>query len=210
MFETAIVAFATLFTTVGPLDAAAVFAALTAKSTPLERYTYALRGTMIATVILVLFAVAGEFLLASLGISIAALRTSGGVLLLLIAIDMVFARASGAITTTEKETDEARLKQDISVFPLATPLIAGPGAIGAIILLINDAEGDFTRQVVVMLSLLIIMLVTLLALLMAIQIHRFLGVTGIQVITRISGILLAALAVQFIFDGIAQSGLLSH
>jgi multiple antibiotic resistance protein len=210
MFETAIVAFATLFTTVGPLDAAAVFAALTAKSTPLERYTYALRGTMIATVVLVLFAVAGEFLLASLGISIAALRTSGGVLLLLIAIDMVFARASGAITTTEKETDEARLKQDISVFPLATPLIAGPGAIGAIILLINDAEGDFTRQVVVMLSLLIIMLVTLLALLMAIQIHRFLGVTGIQVITRISGILLAALAVQFIFDGIAQSGLLSH
>lgn len=210
MFETASIALATLFTTVGPLDVAAVFAALTVKATPSERYAYALRGTMIATIVLLLFALAGDFLLASLGISIAALRTSGGVLLLLIAIDMVFARASGAITTTLQETDEARLKRDIAVFPLATPLIAGPGAMGAIILLISDAEGDFTRQAVVLLSLLIIMLVTLLALLMASQIHRFLGVTGVQVITRISGILLAALAVQFVFDGINQSGLLDH
>ena len=178
MFETASVSLATLFTIVGPLDVAAVFTALTVKATPSERYTYAFRGTMIATAVLMLFALAGDFLLVSLGISIAALRTSGGILLLLIAIDMVFARASGALTTTVQETDEARLKRDIAVFPLATPLIAGPGAMGAIILL------------------------------MASQIHRFLGVTGIQVITRISGIMLAALAVQFVFDGIVQSGLL--
>ncbi|MGR9114965.1 MAG: MarC family protein [Gammaproteobacteria bacterium] len=210
MFETISVALATLFTTVGPLDVAAVFAALTVKATPSERYVYALRGTTIATAVLLMFALTGDFLLSSLGISIAALRTSAGVLLLLIAIDMVFARASGAITTTSQETDEARLKADISVFPLATPLIAGPGAMGAIILLISNAEGDFSRQVMVLFSLLIVMLVTLLALLMSIQIHRFLGVTGIQVITRISGILLAALAVQFIFDGIVQSGLLGR
>lgn len=210
MIETASVALATLFTTVGPLDVAAVFAALTVKATPSERYAYALRGTMIATVVLLLFALTGDFLLASLGISIAALRTSGGILLLLIAIDMVFARASGAVTTTSQETDEARVKADISVFPLATPLIAGPGAMGAIILLISNAEGDFSRQLVVLLSLLVVMVVTLLALLAAIQIHRFLGVTGTQVITRISGILLAALAVQFIFDGIVQSGLLGE
>lgn len=210
MFETASVALATLFTTVGPVDVAAVFAALTVKSSPSERYAYALRGTAIATIVLVLFALVGDYLLASLGISIAALRTSAGILLLLIAIDMVFARASGAITTTLQETDEARLKQDISVFPLATPLIAGPGAMGAIILLISNAQGDFKRQAVVLISLLIVMLVTLLALLMAIQLHRFLGVTGNQVITRISGILLAALAVQFFFDGILQSGLLNR
>ncbi|MGR9044696.1 MAG: MarC family protein [Gammaproteobacteria bacterium] len=210
MFETASVALATLFTTVGPIDVAAVFAALTVKSTSSERYAYALRGTVIATIVLVLFALTGDYLLASLGISIAALRTSAGILLLLIAIDMVFARASGAITTTLQETDEARLKQDISVFPLATPLIAGPGAMGAIILLISNAQGDFKRQVVVLISLLVVMLVTLFALLMSIQLHRFLGVTGNQVITRISGILLAALAVQFFFDGIIQSGLLSR
>ncbi|PKM13318.1 MAG: antibiotic resistance protein MarC [Gammaproteobacteria bacterium HGW-Gammaproteobacteria-3] len=207
MIETVSVALATLFTTVGPLDVAAVFAALTVNATASERYAYALRGITIATVLLALFALTGDFLLTSLGISIAALKTSGGVLLLLIAIDMVFARASGAVTTTSQETDEARLKRDISVFPLATPLIAGPGAMGAIILLISDAKGDMGRQALVLLALLIIMLATLLALLAAIRIQRFLGVIGIQVITRISGILLAALAVQFIFDGIVQSGI---
>lgn len=210
MIETASVALATLFTTVGPFDVAAVFVALTAKASASERYAYALRGVVIATVILLLFALSGDFLLTSLGISIAALRTSAGALLFLIAIDMVFARASGAVTTTSQEADEARLKQDISVFPLATPLIAGPGAMGAMVLLISDAQGDVGRQAVVVVSLLLIMLVTLLALLMAIQIQRFLGVTGIQVITRVSGILLAALAVQFIFDGIVQSGVIEH
>ncbi|MGR9053379.1 MAG: MarC family protein [Gammaproteobacteria bacterium] len=208
MIETLGVALATLFTTVGPLDVAAVFAALTAKATPAERYTYALRGTLIATVVLTLFALAGDYLLAGLGISIAALKVSGGILLLLMAIDMVFARASGALTTTTQESDEAKAKQDISVFPLATPLIAGPGAMGAIVLLISNTGGDVGRRIMVMVALLIIMAATLLSLLTAIRIQRFLGVTGTQVVTRISGILLAALAVQFFFDGIVQSGLL--
>jgi multiple antibiotic resistance protein len=140
----------------------------------------------------------------------AALRTAGGVLLLLIGIDMVFARQSGAITTTSEEIDEARLKHDISVFPLATPLIAGPGTMGAVILLMADAKGNLAHQAAVLLALLAMILFTLVALLSASQIHRLLGVTGIHVIMRISGILLTALAVQFIFDGIAQSGLLIH
>jgi multiple antibiotic resistance protein len=208
MFENAGVALATLFTTIGPFDVAAVFAALTSSSTPVERRSYAVRGILIASAILATFALAGDFLLASFGISMAALRTAGGVLLLLIGIDMVFARSSGASTTTSEEINEAKLKLDISVFPLATPLIAGPGTMGAIILLMADAQGNVSHQASVLLALLAIMLFTLVALLTASQINRFLGVTGIQVIMRVSGILLTSLAVQYIFDGISQSGLL--
>lgn len=210
MLEVVGIALATFFTTIGPLDIAAVFAALTSSATPAERRSYAVRGVLIASIILGLFALSGDFLLASFGISMAALRTAGGVLLLLMAIDMVFARPSGGITTTSEENAEAKLKHDISVFPLATPLIAGPGTMGAVILLMADAEGDFVHQASVLFALLTMMLFTLFVLLSAGQINRLLGVTGIHVVMRISGILLAALAVQFIFDGIAQSGLLNH
>jgi multiple antibiotic resistance protein len=210
MLEHTGIALATLFTTVGPFDVAAVFAALTSSATPADRRSYALRGILIASAILGVFALTGDFLLASFGISMPALRTAGGVLLLLIGIDMVFARSSGAITTTSEEINEAKLKRDISVFPLATPLIAGPGTMGAVILLMADAQGNYGHQAAVLLALLAMMLLTLLALLTASQIHRFLGVTGIQVIMRISGILLTSLAVQYLFDGIGQSGLLAH
>ena len=208
MLETAVVAFTTLFATIGPIDAAAVFAALTPDSTPRQRRSTAVRGALIATVILVLFALLGKSLLAGLGISLAALRTAGGILLLLIGIDMVFARPSGSTSTTPAETQEATLKQDIAVFPLATPLIAGPGAIGAVILLMANVEGNLLLQGVILLTLLAVLLLTFLALLGAGQIQRLLGVTGLHVISRIFGILLSALAVQFIFDGIGQSGLL--
>ena len=210
MLEIAGIALATFFSTIGPLDVAAVFATLTSSATHAERRSYAVRGILIASVILGVFALSGDFLLASFGISLAALRTAGGVLLLLIGIDMVFARPSGAITTTSEEIDEARLKHDISVFPLATPLIAGPGTMGAVILLMADAKGNLGNQAAVLLALLIMLLFTLVALLTASHIHRFLGITGVHVIMRISGILLASLAVQYIFDGIAQSGLLVH
>ena len=210
MLEITGIALATFFTTIGPLDVAAVFAALTSSATPAERRSYAVRGILIASVILCTFALTGDFILTGFGISMAALRTAGGVLLLLIGIDLVFARSSGANTTTSEEINEARLKRDISVFPLATPLIAGPGTMGAVILLMADAKGNFGHQAAVLLALLAMMLFTLIALLTAGQILRFLGVTGIQVIMRVSGILLTSLAVQFIFEGIAQSGLLVH
>lgn len=210
MIETAGIALATFFATIGPIDVAAMFAALTATASPAERRSIALRGTVIATITLVVFAVLGKFLLAGLGISLAALRTAGGVLLLLISIEMVFARSSGATSTTDEEAREAKRKQDIAIFPLATPLIAGPGAMGAAILLMANAEGHLAQQLIVLASLLAIMLVTLVAMLTAAQLHRFLGVTGMHVITRIFGILLSALAVQFVFDGIAQSGLLGR
>lgn len=208
MIETAGVALATFFATIGPLDVAAMFAALTAAGTPQHRRSMAVRGTLIASVILVAFALVGEVLLTSFGISLAALRTAGGILLLLIGIEMVFARSSGGTSTTDEEEREAVTKKDISVFPLATPIIAGPGAMGAAILLMANAEGDLTRQVTVVASLLAILLFTLAALLLATKIQQLLGVTGMHVISRVFGVLLSALAVQFIFDGIEQSGLL--
>ncbi len=208
MLETATVALATFFATIGPLDVAAVYAGLTATHPPQRARRMALRGVAVATFILILFALIGEALLATLGISLAALRTGGGILLLLIGIDMVFARSSGSTSTTEEEEQEALSKQDIAVFPLATPLVAGPGAMGAVILLMADTEGDYALQAVVIGSLLAILLLTLVLLLLASRVNQLFGVTGMHVVTRVFGVLLSALAVQFIFDGIAQSGLI--
>jgi len=207
MTETAGLALATFFAVIGPLDVAAMFAVLTANQTAQQKRSIAIRGSLISTVILVAFALIGEYLLAGLGISLAALRAAGGILLLLIAIDMVFARSSGGTSTTDEEEQEAISKADISVFPLATPLIAGPGAMGAAILLMANQEGDVTGQVIIIASLLAILLLTFVSLLLAGKIQQLFGVTGMHVITRIMGVLLSALAVQFIFDGIRQSGL---
>ncbi len=208
MLETAVIAAATFFATIGPLDVAAMFAVMTGEYSPKERRRTAIRGTVIATVILLVFALLGERMLAGLGISLPALRIAGGILLLLIGIEMVFAMTSGARSTTDEEEIEAATRQDIAVFPLATPLIAGPGAMGAAILLMADASGEWLLQVAVVGALLAMLLLTLLGMLLASQLQRLLGVTGMQVISRVFGVLLSALAVQFILDGIAQSGLL--
>lgn len=208
MLESAVVAITTFFATIGPLDVAMMFAALTVGETAQNRRAMAIRGTLTAAIILVVFALVGDNLLTVLGISLAAMRAAGGILLLLIGIEMVFARSSGAVTTTEEESREAKSKKDISVFPLATPLIAGPGSMGAAILLTANEEGDVAGIAIIIASLLAVLLVTLIALLIAGRIQRLLGVIGMQVVTRVMGVLLAALAVQFMFDGIRQSGIL--
>ncbi len=207
MSETVIVALTTFFAVIGPIDVAVVFATLTTQNTQKERRNIATRGVLIGTAVLLLFAFGGNPLLQYMGISLAALRTAGGILLLLVAIDMVFARSSGSTSTTDEEEQEAQESDDISVFPLSTPLIAGPGAIGAVILLMADTAGDPTEIGLIIGALLGIMLLTWLLLLIATRVDRVLGLTGLQVVSRIFGILLAALSVQFIFDGIGQSGL---
>ncbi len=209
MLEIAIRAFTTFFATVSPVDVAALFAALSASATAVQRRSMAIKGTLIATILLLLFTLFGAEVLRWMGITLPALKTAGGVLLLLMSIDMVFARPSGMTSTTVAETSEAATKNDISVFPLATPLIAGPGALGAAVLLTAETEGDLALQAMVVAALLAVMAITLAMLLIAAQVHRFLGVTGQNVITRVVGILLAALAVQFLFDGVRTSGLLS-
>ena len=209
MFETYILALTTFFATVGPIDVAAVFAGLTSHKSSSTKNKIAFKGVMIATGILLSFAFLGETILSSLGITLPALRVAGGILLLLIGIDMVFARHSGGTSATADEVEEAEGSQDISVFPVATPLIAGPGAMGAVILLMANVQGNIALQSMVILGLLSIMLMTYISLIGASQLHRFIGVTGLQVITRIFGVILCALAVQFMFDGIKNSGLVS-
>jgi multiple antibiotic resistance protein len=202
-----LLALSTFFATIGPADLVLVFAALTEKMTTAERRVMALRGTLIATGILLFFAIFGEPLLRLFGITIPALRIAGGVLLLLISIDMVFARHSGGTGTTPEEEDEARKRPDISVFPLATPLIAGPGAISAVILLAT-AEGAFSAGwALVVAAMLLILAVCYAAMLIAIPIQRLLGITGLAVVSRVVGVLLAALAIQFLIDGIRTAGI---
>lgn len=208
MFETALRAFTTFFATVSPIDVAALFAALTASATEVQRRRMAVKGTLIAVAILLVFIVLGRDVLNWLGVTLPALRTAGGILLLLVGIDMTLARHSGMTFTTDAEASEAAGKADISVFPLATPLMAGPGAMGAAVLLTAETDGSILLELVVILAMLLVMAITLALLLVASKLHRFLGLTAQNVITRVVGVLLCALAVQFIFDGIGASGIL--
>jgi multiple antibiotic resistance protein len=209
MIENAIIAFATFFATVAPLEVVAMFAVLTPNESLQSKHAIAIKGIAISGIILLSFSLFGEFVLQTLGISLAALKVSGGILLLLIAIDMVFARTTGGTSTTKEEVNEAIVSQDISVFPLATPLIAGPGTIGASILLMADARGDLLNQIAVISSLLAVLLLTFILLLLASRLQHIIKLTVMNVISRIMGVLLSALAVQFMLDGIAQSGLLN-
>jgi multiple antibiotic resistance protein len=205
--DTLLLALTTFFATVGPADLVLVFAALTQKLTARQRQATALRGVLIAGGILLFFAIFGEAMLRLFGITLPALRIAGGVLLLLISIDMVFARHSGGTGTTPEEENEAVEREDISVFPLATPLIAGPGAISAVILLTTGTDGFNLEWLVVVGALVAILLLCYLAMLVAIPIQRLLGITGLAVVSRVVGVLLAALAVQFLIDGILASGI---
>lgn len=210
-YELYIIVLTSLFALVDPIGNAVIFASLTPTRSAYRRRMYAFKGVLIATILLLSFMFLGEFLLERLGISLAALRTSGGILLLIMGIDMVFARHSGGTSTTDEEEQEAMLKgvakEDISVFPLATPLLAGPGAIGAVILFHANAQGVAEQQIAVIAALVTIMLASLLCLLASTYLQKLLGKTGMNVINRIMGILLSALAVQFVFDGLKQSGI---
>ncbi|MGK0298183.1 MAG: multiple antibiotic resistance protein [Gammaproteobacteria bacterium] len=210
MVETAIVALTTFFATIAPLEVAVMFAALTPTASLHFKRTMAIRSILISGTILILFALFGEFVLNALGISLAALKVAGGILLLLISIDMVFARPSGGTSTTKEEVEEAITSHDISVFPLATPLIAGPGAIGASILLMANSKDDLINEIIVIISLLTVLAFTFVLLILATRIQQVIKVTGMNVISRVFGVLLTALAVQFIIDGIGQSGLLKN
>jgi multiple antibiotic resistance protein len=207
-FALALAAFTMFFATVGPVDCAVIFASLTSKQTRASQSRMALKACGIATAVLAVAAVVGKFILTQLG-SLPALQTSGGIILFLIALDMVFARPSRAFTITGPETSEARQKDDIVVFPLAIPLLAGPGAISAAIILAAKAQGEMAGMAIVLGALLAVMGVAGLFMLMAQEIHRAMGVTAQNVVLRLSGILLAAVAMQFVFDGLAASGILA-
>jgi len=207
LIETGLIAFTTFFATIGPVDVAAIFAGLTVGLPSKQRRAIAFKGVAIATVILLVFALTGNQLMAYMGITLAALRTAGGVLLLLVGIDMVMATNAGINSTTDIEAEEAQHRHDISVFPLATPLIAGAGTMGAAVLLIAQAEGDLIQEGIVLGAMIAVLLIALILLLIATQVQKLFGVTGLNVISRVMGVLVTALAIQFIFDGLLSSDL---
>jgi multiple antibiotic resistance protein len=188
--------------TVDPIGTAPMFAALTAGHPAAERRRIAVRGVAIAAGILLGFALAGEVLLGALGIELAAFRIAGGVLLLLLSIDMLMVRHSGLRTTTASEEEESGQRADVSVFPLAIPLVAGPGAMTSVVLLMSEAGGELARSAVVLGELALVLLLTLACFLGAGRLMKVLGITGVNVVTRVAGLLLAALAVQFVIDGV--------
>ncbi|MPY70128.1 MAG: NAAT family transporter [Alphaproteobacteria bacterium] len=209
MVEPAIIAFTTFFATVAPMDVAAIYATLTAKATAVRRREMAVKAILVATGILLLMALFGNEALRLLGVTLPALRIAGGILLFLIGLDMVFALHTGGVSTTEAESQEAARREDISVFPMATPLIAGPGAIGAVVLQMAGSSGDVVQQAVIVSMLLLVLVVTWALMLIAGSVSRLLGVTGLNVVQRVMGILLCALAVQYVIDGIAATNLLA-
>ena len=209
MLETALKSFTTFFATIGPVEAAVLFATLTPKMARAARRRIALRATVIATAILGFFTLLGGPILKQLGVSIAALQTAGGIVLLLIAIDMIFAQPGGSIKLTPPEGEEAQHRDDVAVFPLATPLLAGPGAMSAGILLAANAHGVPLELAIVTSALLAVMVITFGLLALAHELNRMMSLTAQRVLIRVFGILLAAIAVQAVFNGIRASGLLA-
>lgn len=209
MLAAALTSFTTFFATIGPIEAAVLFATLTPQMAEAERRRTAVRATLIAAAILVSSTLAGGPLLRQLGVSIPALQTAGGIILLMIGLDMVFARATSAFKLTPPEGVEAQRKDDVAVFPLATPLLAGPGAMSAGILLAANAHGDAVALSMTLAALTTVMALTLVLLLVAHDLSRFIGVTAQRVLMRVFGILLAAIAVQALFNGIGASGLIA-
>ena len=198
-----VTAFATLFVVINPLGLVTFFMALTRGLGAPARRRIAARGSLIAAGLLAAFAFLGEALLNFIGISLPAFRIAGGLLLFLTALQMLFDRRA----RNEGEKAEDLGAHDPSVFPLATPLIAGPGAIASMILLVTQAGAGLAGALAVTGLMLALVALTFAALLLAPYLERLLGPTGSNVITRLLGMLLAALSVQFVLDGLKGAGL---
>ena len=194
--------FVVLFVVVDPIGLVPLFIALTHDSDRAAQRRTALRGVSLAAAILLAFFLVGDRLLRVLAIGLPAFRIAGGALLFLLAIDMVFARQSGLRSTTLSERREAEARSDVSVFPLAFPLISGPGALTSVLLMAATAGGGWRYLGIIAVMAAVLGLV-LAALLLAPRLMHLLGETGANVVSRVLGLILAALAVQYIIDGIA-------
>ena len=194
-------AFVTLFVVIDPVGLAPLFIALTRDMTPQRRRRIGWCALVIAAVLLTLFGLAGESILTVIGISLPAFRIAGGMLLFLTALDMLFERR------TERREGQARDDDnDPSVFPLATPLLAGPGALATMILLVGENPGP-THTLMIHVVMLAVLGIAAGFFALADPIARVLGRTGTMVVTRLFGMLLAALSIQFVIDGLKGSGL---
>lgn len=201
MIELFVSALITFFVVIDPPGCAPIFASLTTGASPQERRSQAVRAVIIATLILVFFAVLGEDLLRVLGISLDAFRIAGGIMLFLIAFEMVFEKRTQRREDRAQKIIDTPEIEDVSAFPMAMPMIAGPGTIASIMLLESRSQG-IEESLVVLAALGVILVMTLLALLGAGPIMRILGQRIEAVITRLLGVVLAALAAQFVINGL--------
>jgi multiple antibiotic resistance protein len=204
MIELFTTAFITFVVIIDPPGCAPIFASLTSGTPLAHRRKMAIRSTAVAWCILVFFALLGEPLLATLGISLSAFRLAGGIMLFMIALDMVFERRTERREERAKEIEGTPEAEDISVFPMAIPMIAGPGSIATIMLLSARANG-LAEGAIVLAAMTAVILLTLIALLLAGPLMKLIGAKLEAMITRILGVILAALAVQFVLDGLERS-----
>lgn len=205
MLELFISAFVTLFVVIDPPGCAPIFAGLTSGASPAQARSMALRACFVALIILILFALFGEQLLGALHIELNSFRLAGGIMLFIIALEMVFEkrtkRREERVEKIKAQNAETPEVEDVAVFPLAIPMIAGPGSIATIMLLMSRAEGT-EQTFVIIAALAAVMALLLLALLAAGPIMRLLGDQVEAVITRLLGVLLAALAAQYVIDAV--------
>jgi multiple antibiotic resistance protein len=206
MLEQPLKFFVVFFVVVEPVSLIPLFSELTMGATRAYKRWMALKAVIISALILLLFAVGGASLLDLMGISLEAFRIFGGLLLFLLALEMVFARESGTRTSTDEQA-ESRRRADVSVFPIAFPFIAGPGALATILLWFGPVR--ITTQPVLFVGLLLavtlVLAISLALMWLAEPLMRVLGVTGANVAGRLSGVLLGALAVQFVIDGLRHT-----
>lgn len=203
MTELFISALATLFVVIDPPGCAPIYSSLTAGASPQQRRSMAIRSVLVAAGVLLFFAFLGKGMLAALGISLDAFRIAGGILLFLIASEMVFEKRTERRSARAQEV-ASREVEDVSVFPMAIPMLAGPGSIASVMLLTSQANGWAERSVVLA-ALGIVLVLTLAALLSAGPLMRLLGEKIEAMITRLLGVILAALAAQYVIDGIRAS-----
>ena len=203
MTELFVSAFVTLFIIIDPAGCAPIFSSLTAGTPPAHRRAQAVRSVLVGAAILFTFALVGEALLGALGIGLEAFRIAGGIMLFLIALEMVFEKRTERRESRANDV-QAGAHEDISVFPMGIPMIAGPGSIASAMLLVSEANGT-AQSVVVFGALASVLLLTMLALLAAGPLMSFLGHRIEAMITRVLGVILAALATQFVIDGVRTS-----
>ncbi|AWR86131.1 MarC family protein [Meiothermus taiwanensis] len=199
MIEFAIKAFLTLFVLIDPIGLIPLFLGLVGVRSYQEQKKIALRSTLVAGLLILGFAILGGMILRHLGISLEAFKVAGGLLLFKIALDMINAQLE---RETDEEHAESQARTDISVFPLAIPLIAGPGTLAGVLILTGSAPAGIWGFVVVLAMAALVLFLTYWSLRAALKFSSSLGRTGINVITRVLGILLAALAVQYVADGV--------
>jgi multiple antibiotic resistance protein len=193
-------AFTSIFIIVNPVGGLITFIALTAGMSSAEQRAIAKRSVTIACILAIIFAIAGELILRLFGVTVDSLRVAGGVLLFIVAMNMLHARLSRESVTRE-ELEDAVSRDDISVFPLAMPLLTGPGAITTVIVVIRTGQ-TLDLKLIAILAILLTFVLSYLIFRFADRINRVLGVTGSLVITRVMGLLLGAIAVNFIATGI--------